>query len=164
MARPGKPIKVAESTEELRKLLKVSSLHLKPRIEMLILSKQGKAVGKNELAQALGVNHNSVQTWRKKYEQGGIHALLQDKRGGNRPVVIDAKTDKAIALKLSDPLNAPRSFKELQQWVEEHYIAGINYQTLNKHVKRKYGARIKVARKSHVQKDKEAVEAFKKNR
>jgi transposase len=164
MARPGKPINVTESIEELRKLLKNSALHLKPRIEMLILSKQGKAVGKNELSQALGVNHNSVQAWRKRYEQGGIDALLQDKRGGNRPSVIDVETDKAIALKLSDPLNAPRSFKELQAWVDEHYIAGIHYQTLNKHVKRKYGARIKVARRSHVQKDKEAVEAFKKNR
>lgn len=131
---------------------------------MLILSVQGRAAGKNELAQALGVNHNSVQCWRKKYEQGGIEALLQDRRGGNRAPVIDAQTDRAIALKLSDPLNAPRSFRELQDWVAEHYIEGINYQTLNKHVKRKYGARIKVARKSHVQKDKQAAEAFKKNR
>lgn len=89
--------------------------------------------------------------------------MLQDKRGGNRTPLIDAKADKAIAARLSDGGNAPRSFKELQQWVHDNYIPGINYHTLNKHVKRKYGAKLKVARKSHVQKDEQAVEAFKKN-
>ena len=90
--------------------------------------------------------------------------MLQDKRGGNRATVIDQKTDKAIAARLSDGRNAPRSFKELQQWVGDNYIKDINYHTLNKHVKRKYGAKIKVARKSHVHKDEQDEEAFKKNR
>jgi hypothetical protein len=31
------------------------------------------------------------------------------------------------------------------------------------HVNRKYGAKLKVARKSHIQKDEQAVKAFKKN-
>jgi len=130
---------------------------------MLILSKQSKALGKYALADALGVNHNSVQSWRKAYEQNGIEKLMEDKRGGNRAAVIDVKTDKAIVARLSDARNAPRSFKELQQWVHDNYIKDINYHTLHKHVKRKYGAKLKVARKSHVQKDEQAVEAFKKN-
>lgn len=163
MARPPKLITVRQSLAELKQIHKQSSSHLKPRIQMLILSKQAKAAGKNALATALGVNHNSVQNWRKTYEQGGIEKLLEDKRGGNRAAIIDAATDKALRLKLSDAKNAPRSFKELQQWVDEHYIAGINYHTLNKHVKRRYGAKIKVARKSHAQKDPQAAEAFKKN-
>ena len=163
MARPPKPIIVRESLSELKQLHKQSSAHVKPRIQMLILSKQSKAFGKYALADALGVNHNSVQSWRKHYECGGLEKLLEDNRGGNRSAVIDAKTDKAIVAKLSDPKNAPRSFKELQKWVDDNYISGINYHTLNKHVKRKYGAKLKVARKSHVQKDEQAVKAFKKN-
>ena len=164
MGRPSKPITVTQSLAELKGLHKRSAAHLKPRIQMLILSKQSKACGKYALSAALGVNHNSVQNWRKNYQQGGIERLLQDKRGGNRAAVIDQKTDKAIAARLSDGRNAPRSFKELQQWVGDNYIKDINYHTLNKHVKRKYGAKIKVARKSHVHKDEQAVEAFKKNR
>lgn len=163
MSRPSKPIAVTESLVELKRLHKRSPSHLKPRIQMLILSKQSKASGKYALSDALGVNHNSVQSWRTRYQSAGIQRLLQDKRGGNRAAVIDAKTDKAIEARLSDAKNAPRSFKELQQWVHDNHIKDINYHTLNKHVKRKYGAKIKVARKSHVQKDEQAAEAFKKN-
>ena len=163
MARLPKTITVTQSLPELKRLLKQSPLHLRCRIQMLILSKQTKVSGKYALADALGVNHNSVQSWRKIYEQHGIEKLLEDKRGGNRATVIDAKTDKAIVARLSDVRNAPRSYKELQHWVNDNYIKGINYHTLLKHVKRKYGAKLKVARKSHVQKDEQAVEAFKKN-
>lgn len=163
MARPPKTITVTQSLTELKRLHKQSASHFKPRIQMLILSKQTKVSGKYALANALGVNHNSVQSWRKTYEQEGIQKLLEDKRGGNRAAVIDAKTDKAIVARLCDAKNAPRSFKELQQWVHDNYITNINYHTLHKHVKRKYGAKLKVARKSHVQKDEQAVEAFKKN-
>ena len=85
-----------------------------------------------------------------------------DERGGNRPSKIDAATHKALTQKLADASNAPRSFIELQQWVDEHYLPGINYHTLNKYVKRKYGAKIKVVRKSHIKKDENAVEQFKK--
>src|SRR4051812_10832930 len=130
MARPPKPIIVKESLTELKQLQKQSSPHLKSRIQMLILSKQAKAAGKYALADALGVNHNSIQTWRKNYNKGGLKKLLEDNRGGNRAAVIDAKTDKAIVAKLSDARNAPRSFKELQQWVQDHYISNINYHTL----------------------------------
>jgi transposase len=164
MSRPPKPIIVTESLVELKRLHKQSASHLKPRVQMLILSKQSKAFGKYALSDALGVNHNSVQSWRKSYEQGGVERLLQDKRGGNRAAVIDEKTDKAIEVRLSDAKDAPRSFKELQQWVHDNYVKDINYHTLHKHVKRKYGAKLKVARKSHVNKDEQAVEAFKKNR
>jgi CBS domain containing-hemolysin-like protein len=38
----------------------------------------------------------------------------------------------------------------------------INYHTVNKYVKRKFGAKLKVARKSHVNKSEEAVIEFKK--
>lgn len=164
MSRPSKIIVVKESLNTLKQLHKQSASHLKPRIQMLILSKQSLVSGKYSLATALGVAHSSVQIWRNLYTDGGLQKLLEDKRGGNRNAVIDAKTDKAIVAKLSDAKNAPRSFKELQQWVNDHYIKGINYHTLNKHVKRKYGAKIKVARKSHIQKDEQAAEAFKKNR
>ena len=164
MGRPAKIITVKESLSELKQLHKRSASHLQPRIQLLILIKTGKAFSKQSLADALGINPNSAQNWKMRYEQGGMELLLCDKRGGFKKPIIDAVTDKAIKLKLSNPKDAPRSFKELQQWVDANYIPGINYQTLNKHVKRKYGAKIKVARKSHVQKDEQAVAAFKKNR
>ncbi len=163
MGRYAKTIEITESLSELKKLQKSTAMHLRPRIQMLILMLTGKAAGKQGLADALGVNHNSVQTWRSSYEAGGIKALMAYKRGGYKKGVINEATDKAIGLRLNNATEAPTSFKELQQWVDEHYIPGINYQTLHKYVKRRYGAKLKVARKSHVKKDTQAVEAFKKN-
>lgn len=163
MGRPAKSIKIEESIAELKQLQKRSLSHIRPRIQMLILIKTEKASSKQALGLALGMNCNTVQNWRQRYEKGGIKLLVADKRGGNRKPVINSATDAAIKIKLSDPIDAPRSFKELQQWVDEHYVPGIHYQTLNKFVKRKYKAKLKVARKSHIKKNEEACEAFKKN-
>lgn len=163
MGRPSKKLEITQSISTLKLESKKVSAHKRPRIQLLLLIKSGTVTTKQGLALALGINHNTAQSWRKRYHEGGLDLLLSDKRGGKRPPVIDAITDAAILVKLSSPTDAPRSFKELQQWVDEHYIAGINYHTLNKHVKRKYSAKLKVARKSHINKDEQAVEAFKKN-
>lgn len=46
----------------------------------------------------------------------------------------------------------------------ENFISGgINYHTVNKYVKRHFGAKLKVSRKSHIKKDLNAVESFRKN-
>lgn len=157
-----KKIQVEEGVAELKRLHKTVAPHLKTRLQMLLLALQKGLHSRNELACALGVDPNSIQAWKKRYRQGGLRELLRDERGGKRPSVIDAATDKAIAAKLFNPQDAPRSFTELQQWVEEHYLPGINYHTLNKYVKRRYGAKIKVVRRTHVNKDEAAVEDFKK--
>jgi hypothetical protein len=39
---------------------------------------------------------------------------------------------------------------------------GVNYQTIKSYVKRKFGAKIKVARKSHINKNDDLVDSFKK--
>lgn len=157
-----KKIEVKEELTELRKLHRKAPHHLKPRIKLLLISVQKDVHSKGELARQLKVSPTSVQEWKRRYQAGGRQALLLDERGGNRPSKIDAATDGAIQARLFDAKDAPRSFTELQQWVQEHHLPGLNYHTLNKYVKRKYGAKIKVVRKSHVQKDEEAVERFKK--
>ena len=163
MGRQAKVILIQEELPALKKVLKRHPLHVRPRIQMLILIKEGHSSSKQALATALGVNPNSTQNWKQRYERGGLEALLSDLRGGYKKSVIDEPTDKAILAKLSDVYNSPRSYKELQQWVSENYVRDINYHTLNKHVKKKHGARIKVARKTHVRKDEQAVATFKKN-
>ena len=57
----------------------------------------------------------------------------------------------------------PNKFKplQLQNWVEQEFEKPILYNTLFKYSQRHFGAKVKVARKSHVKKDEEAVSAFK---
>ena len=154
---------VKETLPELKKMLKSAPPHHSPRIKMLLVIKQSAFdLSKNELADQVGANHNSIQTWRKKYRSGGIKALLADGRIGFKPSVITDATHEQLRLKLHNPIGAFTSFKDLQQWVDTYFKKGINYNSLRHYVKRHFGAKLKVARKSHVKKDKEAGEAFKK--
>ena len=156
-------ITVKESLKELKLLLKKSPAHHSSKIRMLIeIKKSDQPFSKNELADRIGVNHNSIQTWRTKYKMGGINSLLKDGRIGFKPSIITEASHKEIELKLNAPEAVFSSYKQLHEWVDKNLIEGINYNTLRHYVKRHFGAKLKVPRKSHIRKDKKAVEAFKK--
>ena len=157
-------LSVRETKQQLQALLKKQPASLRGRIVMLLtIKKSERALSKIELARLVGVNPNSIQSWRTLYVSKGINGLLTHNKGGKRREVITPGVHKAIEKRLRSPENAFGSFKELQQWVEEHYIKGIKYVTLNAYVKRHFGAKLKVARKSHINKSEQAITAFKKN-
>lgn len=162
MAHPLQ-LNIKERLPQLKGVLRKQAQHLRPRIQMLILMKEGKAFSKRELADALGVNHNSVQTWRSAYKKGGISAMIRFDRGGFKPSVIPPNVHRAIEKRLKNPIGAFNGYEQLRRWIDEHYLPAINYQTVNSYVKRHFGAKLKVARKSHIQKDEQAVKEFKKN-
>ena len=159
-----KIIHVSQSLGELKKLLKTSSDFLAPRIRMLIEIKksEGKGVSKRDLAALIGVNHNSIQTWRSMYLSGGITLLLSHNKAGFKPSVITAEEHEAIDRKLKDPQNGLRGYAELMTWIEKEFNKNIHYNTLYKYCVREFGSSVKVARKSNVKKDPEAIEVFKK--
>ena len=97
MAR-AKEIFVKETTQELRKLLKEQSKQtMRNRIIMLQQIKQSdRSLSKNELADLVGVNHNSIQKWRRLYETKSIKGLLEQTRGGKRREVITRLAHTAI--------------------------------------------------------------------
>lgn len=53
-------------------------------------------------------------------------------------------------------------FTELLAWFNNRFATDINYKTFHGFVVRKYNAKLKTARKSHLNKDANKVEAFKK--
>jgi len=164
MGRPSKKIAIKEGVSALKSLIKTVGPYKQPRIQLLLLIKSDTVSTKKGLAAALGINQNTAQSWRKRYEKGGLDLLLSDNRGGKETLHHKCHHRCRHLGEIVQRNGFPRSFKELQEWVSINYIPGINYHTVNKHVKRKYGAKLKVARKPHVNKDAGAVEAFKKNR
>ena len=66
-------------------------------------------------------------------------------------------------MKLNDPKNGIRGYTELLEWVKEELGKDMKYITLVKYTERHFGSKIKVTRKSHVKKDEEAVDTFKKS-
>ena len=157
-------IEVKESIQELRSALKQSSSRIRPRIQMLLeIKKSSFALTKLELAEKVGVNHNSITSWRRIYRLGGFDLLSKHNQGGKRKIVIDPATHKAIEKRITSSTDGFRSYKELQEWVSTNYISGVKYITILKYVQDKFGAKLKSTRKSHIKKDIEALEAFKKN-
>jgi len=163
MALPKK-FKIKETLAELRKLQRESIPMISNRVRVLIEFKkfEDEGLSKREVADATGFNHNSVQTWRNLYIKGGIKALMAYTKHEGRPSIITAKEHRQIEAKLKDPKNGLRGYVELQAWAENEFKKPIKYNTLLKYSIRKFGSKIKVARKSHVKKDAQRVEAFKK--
>lgn len=158
-------IHIKEPVSELRSLQRKHGELIGKRMQMLIEIKRHEKQGgisKRDLSGLTGINHNSIVKWRNAYLQEGIAVLLTHGRKGFKKSVFSAGEHDSIKEKLADPSNGIVGYKELQQWVGQELGKPVKYITLLKYVQRQFGAKIKVARKSHVKKDGRAVEAFKK--
>lgn len=160
MAKPIE-ISVTESVETLKKRLTNAPTHHRPRLKMLFLIAQGTHANPI-LAAKTGASLRSIIRWKQTYAAGGLQALLSDKRGGDRRSSFSEQDKEKLSQKLSDPKDAFTSFGQAQQWIKENLGVAMNYHAVNKYLKRNFGARLKVGRKSHVKKDAEAVAFFKK--
>ena len=160
MAKPV-VITVKENVSDLKTLYRKSAVHLRPRYKMLLLI-AGGLTSSQELAAKTGVSRNSVANWKHIYNQGGIDQLMSDQRGGDFKSNISASDKEKIEKKISDPKKAFTSFGQAQAWLKEELGIDKNYHAVNKYLKRNFGAKLKVGRKSHVKKDEAAVAVFKK--
>lgn len=154
-------IEVKESVEEINILLRKAAVHQRPRLKMLLLIAKGITVV-GTLAAKTGVHRYTISGWKKRYHFGGLEALLSDERGGDFRSGISAENKKRIEERLSDAKDAFTSFGEAQQWINKELGINKKYHAVNKYLKRNFGAKLKVGRKSHVKKDDAAVAVFKK--
>jgi transposase len=163
MARP-KQIIIKESMAVLKSILKASSPLIAPRIRVIIALKENEKSGisKREVAEMVGVNHNSVQTWRTMYIKGGLALIQNHNKKGFKPSIFSQEERVAIENKLKDPKNGLRGYVELKNWIEQEFKKQVKYNTLLKYSIKNFGSKVKVARKSHIKKDENAVETFKK--
>lgn len=159
-----KTFKIKETEAELRKLIKTSNPMIAKRLHALLVFKQNQANGisKRLVAIEIGVNHNSIQTWRSLYIEGGLKMLMSHSNIGYKPSKISKEQEQALREQLNDPHNGMVGFVELLDWFNTNYQTSINYKTFHGFVVRKFNAKIKTARKTHINKDAKAVEDFKK--
>src|SRR6266478_1561470 len=146
---------IKESNSELKKLLKNSSAMIAKRLQALLVFKRNQATGisKRLVADEIGVNHNSVQTWRSLYIKGGIKMLMSHSNLGYKPSKISEEQEQALKKQLNDPHNGMAGFVELLDWFNKTFQRDLNYKTFHGFVVRKFNAKIKVARKTHIKKD-----------
>ena len=155
---------IKESIGDIKKLIKTSHPMISKRLHALLVFKEHEETGisKRLVAERIGVNHNSIQTWRQLYISGGLKKLMSHGKTGFKPSVITAEQEKAISEQMHKPDNGFVGFVELLAWFNETFNTQLNYKTFHGFVVRKFKAKIKVARKIHVKKVPEAVADFKK--
>jgi len=163
----AKPIQltIKESIKDLKSLQRSQGELLSKRLQVLIELKKHEKTGisKRDLSDITGINHNSITKWRQMYIAGGTSSLLVHGRIGFKKSLINATEHKAIEKKLKDPKNGLRGYVELLDWVNKEFKKEFKYITILKYATRHFGSKIKVARKSHVKKDQDLVDAFKKS-
>jgi transposase len=134
------------------------------RLQALLIFKQNEhqGVSKRDVALIIGVNHNSKQTCRKSYIEGGITSLISPSKKSNIVSVITEEQESIIKDQLNTPNNGFVGFTKFLQWFNESQKTNIKHTTFYAFLVRKFNAKVKVARKSHIKKDQQAVEDFKK--
>jgi transposase len=157
-------ITIKESLVELRAIQRKQGELISKRIQVLIEIKkrENEGISKRALADITGVNHNSIVKWRNMYLKGGLDALLKHGRIGFKPSIINAHEHQKLKALLHDPKNGIRGYKELLDWVATELGKEMKYTTLVEYTKRHFQSKIKVSRKSHVKKNDELVNTFKK--
>lgn len=154
-------ITVLESAEELKKIKAKAAFHQRARVDMVQLLARG-ITDTTTLAAKTGTGRNTIVTWKKRYQAGGLAGLLSDRRGGDQCSGLSEAQKQIIADKMHDPNDAFTSYVQARQWLEQEHGIVKNYHALNKYLKRNFKTRLKVGRKSHVKKDEAAVAVFKK--
>ena len=154
-------ITVTETSEELLKMLGKSTPSGKPRLKMLLAIVNG-TTSTNELSHKTKSNRDSIRNWKNTYRTKGLEGLLSEGRGGNRQGALNDSQKIALEKKLSNPKGGFTSYKQATDWINTTFGVNMNYHAVNMYLKRNFGTKLKVGRKTHVNKDENATALLKK--
>jgi transposase len=121
------------------------------RLHALYLLASGQARFRNDVAQLLGIDRNTVGRWLDQYAQGGLPALLtlSVPAGKRKPLAPDQLAQ--LRQRLEEPQGFA-SYDEARQWIQDAFGVALTYNATHKLVRYKLGAKLKVARPAHIKK------------
>lgn len=153
---------IIESEEELKHLLRIQkTASAKERIQLLYLLKSKQASTVDSASSLLGRHRVTVQTWLKRYRQGGLDALLERKVAPGRQHSIPQWAQDALRKRLNER-EGFNSYGEICQWLQTQLGISAPYKTVHQLVHYRLGASPKVARPQSVDNTDERVETFQK--
>ena len=130
---------------------------------MLILKQhETTGISKREVSILAGVCSGSAQKWRTLYIRDGIDGLLKHNKIGFKPSVFTSAERLIIEEKLNNPENGLQGYVELKEWILKNLGKDVLYRTVVNYCVTNFHSSVKVARKSHINKDVNKVEDFKK--
>jgi transposase len=117
----------------------------------LSLLQTQQASTRGRVAQRLGVNRDTVGRWLAAYASGGIPRLLTMAKAPGKVRLLTPAMPQALRDRLPQPQGFA-SYKAIWQWLREEYGLSIAYKTVHKCIRYTLRAKLKVPRKSHIQK------------
>lgn len=155
-------LEITESVEELKQALKRQKKGAdKERVQWLYLLKSQQAQTMKQVAQLLGKSRVTVQRWAKKYREGGMKELLNQKPKSGRPSQLPEWAKKAREKKLQEEQGF-ESYSEIRDWLEENLGIVASYKTVHHWVHYRLKASPKVVRPKSSKQNSERREAYKK--
>jgi transposase len=143
---------VTESADELKALLKQEPDRQKrQRLHALFLFASDQPTTRQEAAQLLGVHRQTIGRWMTIYAAGGLSALLDIYVPSGKPPALPAPVLADLEHQLQRP-EGFASYQAMRVWLVETHQITVKSKTLQKFVHRRFGARPKVARPSHIKK------------
>ena len=143
---------ISESADELKVLLKQEADPRKQRrLHVLFLFASDQAQTRQQAAKLLGLHRETIGRWMSTYAQGGLVALLEIYIPAGKPPTLP----RPVLADLERHLHRPEGFASyaaMRLWLKQTYQIDISAKTLQKFVRRRFGARPKVARPSDIKK------------
>jgi len=161
MALP-KIIVIKETEKEIKQFLKTSSPFIAQRLRVILILKQheSKGISKREASTLAGVCPGSIQKWRTLYLKEGIEGIMKHNKIGYKPSVFTLAERARLEEKLKNPENNLRGYVELKEWIKQEFGKDILYRTVVNYCVTNFHSSVKVARKSHINKDIDKVDDF----
>ena len=143
---------ITESAEDLKGLLRqAKKKHELQRLNALYLLKSKQAKNRIQVVEALGVDRTSVSSWLAAYEARGLKQLLKRGYAPGCTPLLSVEHQEVLRKVLENP-EGFHSYIQIQAYIAETFGVQMNYKAVYAMVHDKWGAKLKVPRKSHVKK------------
>jgi transposase len=124
---------IAEDLDFLQTRLRSErDARLRPRLHLLVLLKSGQVTSRRQAAAHLAVHRNTITGWLRRYQHGGLEALLTYKEPGapagqkTLPPTVFVQLQARLA-----SATGFTSYVEIQHWLREEFSLAVPYQTLH---------------------------------
>jgi transposase len=126
-------IKIKESADELLRRRRNEQGRLRlDRLQALILYKKGLAKTYSAIAKNLDYERHTISMWFHKYKEGGLEKLLAvDKPGPKEKTKLTKEVMERLKHKLANEGHKFRSYKQIQQWLQDECGLELSYSTVH---------------------------------
>lgn len=161
MARPF-ILEISESQEFLEKSLKqAKTASCKERLQMLWWIKTQQIRYRQEISQRLGRSPATITRWLSAYRQGGLSALLSQKKPPGATPQLRGEVLEKLKQRLASE-EGFSSYRAIVDWLAQEWGLTMQYETVRQFVRHKLQAKLKVPRPQSLQQPPGALETFKK--